>query len=302
MDELDFGMPHAVLDEIIFRSFGDKIGLFAIIAPPSLLAMLLRGGAVKALDASFARLTGPQHEQHRVLIARRLEQVPSAAICEANFSFLCRLAVSVAFEAQAPARSLQQKLLLKPEARSYRPLLEELRQALHQSSLLQSLSKDSRRFWLLRMRHSESACNWRGIVAVQALREVVLKGHHWSGGAMLQKFTPEGVWRRAWGERWWLVLGERARRLVRHPVFRFSLVIAFVFGWLAVAHHVQKRREQERREVIRHELGDEFFYDVLAKELGRRPTVEEISQFGDELDAIREKQVKKLPEIAPLRE
>jgi hypothetical protein len=49
-------------------------------------------------------------------------------------------------------------------------------------------------------------------------------------------------------------------------------------------------------------LGDEFFYNLLSRQLGRTPTLEEIRQFGDELDALQEKQGKKLPKIEPLRE
>jgi hypothetical protein len=257
---------------------------------------------LRALDAALDHLTEPQHEPHRVMLARRLEQIPSKAINQTNFAFLCRVALSVAFDAQAPARSLQQKLLLKPEAHCHRAMLEELRQALHQSSLLQNLGKHSRRFWLQRLHDPDAPCQWRGKAAVQALREVVLKGRQWSGGAMLQKLTPATIWRRAWSERWWLVLAAGTRKTVRHPAFAFGLVIIAVFGWLAVLHHMKNRQAEERRELIRRELGDEFFYNLLSRQLGRTPTLEEIRQFGDELDALQEKQGKKLPKIEPLRE
>lgn len=230
-DVVEFGIPARSLACIIQDAFHADPGLFAVTAPASLLAWLLRGGFSEVLNNALDELGRSNQHARIMLMVQKLDDCLLDALSAGTADIFIRAAGLAALIKPFTAQSMARKMRRLLDSPAYSAQLDRLDAAIVRGLALRDVVPVQRRFWSQRMDQPAQACDWQAEIPAQALSAVVLLGDKWAGHTLVQSVVPADVWQAAWRHRW-LKLTARKVSMLLQPRNLAMIGFAVVGGML----------------------------------------------------------------------
>jgi|GEM_PF-5797953 len=202
VDVIECGIPPDALECILSDAFEADAGLFGMTAPVTILTQLLQGGRTGFLDKSIQALENAGSPAHLTNLMQKIVECEVEDWSERTTDLFFRAACLVAGDRPFLAQSMMRKLHGFLDASAYSARFACLETCITRGMALRDLPPEFRSFWVRRLEHPESACDWKADDAAHALYAVVLQGPEWVGRPLVQGVVPADVWANAWKYRW----------------------------------------------------------------------------------------------------
>lgn len=202
VDVIECGIPPDALECILSDAFEADAGLFGMTAPVAILTQLLQGGRTAFLDKAIQALEQAGSPAHLTNLMQKIVECEVDVWSARTTDLFFRAAGLVAADRPFLAQSMMRKLHGFLDASAYSARFASLETCITRGMALRDLPPEFRSFWVRRLEHPESVCDWKAEDAAQALYAVVLQGPEWVGLPLVKDVVPADVWANAWKYRW----------------------------------------------------------------------------------------------------